>query len=789
MLYQNFDLEIISPKGSDRLCARVLDSPQGDCPFIDVKWPFDAEQENVLLSEIYGGLRQRHGRSSQANTIQDFGSKLFEAVFAGDIEHLFRSSLDSSFRSGKGLRVRLRLPEDSELHVRPWEFLFDTESREFLAVREHTPLVRYLPVAQPIPPITVEGPLRILVALSSPTDHPRLDIAREWEILRNALEPSISAGQLELRRVPGRCTFDNLRDSLRHFGAHIFHFVGHGIPGALVLEQESGKGLEMEATHLRSAFPSGALPRLIVLNACSGAITQDVPFSGLAQGFLRQGVPAVVAMQASITDDAALIFTRYFYRDLVEIGAVDTSLTEARLRMQGNGHPIEWGTPVLYMRALSGQLFQPAASPAELNKPADTRWREEVPPSIVEQHVNRRRKTRETPDKPPAPPAPPATSPLEKKKPKAARTRENGSRALPEPASPGAEPDAQPMALPAGAHALAAPLPPQADVTEPNIAPPVAVELLVTPVPEPKLSEQEIAPQPAVREPLPARIPEPAPAPAEQADALKVQVWEFMAPPTAEAQPAGQADAPPAGKDDLTVPYMPPSEPAGKGRRRRQVRKLNPALPVVEPAPAGPAGAPPVQEPLLDMQAIQTASPASESVPKFILEPEVDRPPGAGDSGAPEDPPAMPGATRSPHARRLLLGGLAAALLVAVLAVTVGGGDKNRPSPDKPVAPPGLSRVTGPGAESASGAATGSLPAPAPRTTPSPPQDPAQPLGDSQGSQAAAGGTKVYGLTTPPEIEPKPPTSRSGKPRPKPKPDNNCNNPDASKRDASCVFK
>ncbi len=350
MIYQNFDLEIIRPNGGDRLYARVLDSPQGDCPFVDVTWPFDAEQENKALSQIYGDLRQRRGRSAQASTIEDFGGKLFDAVFAGDIEHLFRSSLDSSYRAGQGLRVRLRLPEDSQLNSRPWEFLFDTESREFLAVREHTPLVRYLPVAQPIPPITVEGPLRVLVALSSPADHPRLDTAREWEILRDALDAPIAAGQLELRRVPGRCTFDNLRDSLRHFGAHIFHFVGHGIPGALVLEQESGKGLDMEATHLRAAFRMGALPRLIVLNACSGAITEDVPFSGLAQGFLRQGVPAVVAMQASITDDAALIFTRYFYRDLVEIGAVDTSLTEARLRMQANGHPIEWGTPVLYMR-------------------------------------------------------------------------------------------------------------------------------------------------------------------------------------------------------------------------------------------------------------------------------------------------------------------------------------------------------------------------------------------------------------------------------------------------------
>ena len=31
--------------------------------------------------------------------------------------------------------------------------------------------------------------------------------------------------------------------------------------------------------------------------------------------------------------------------------------------MQGNGHRIEWGTPVLYMRAGNGQLFRPAANP------------------------------------------------------------------------------------------------------------------------------------------------------------------------------------------------------------------------------------------------------------------------------------------------------------------------------------------------------------------------------------------------------------------------------------------
>jgi hypothetical protein len=502
MIYQNFDLEIISPQ-EGQLCARVLESPQGDCPFINVKWPFEAQEESELLAEIYGGLRQRRARSSKGGTIQDFGAKLFDAVFSGDIEHLFRSSLDTAARAGKGLRIRLRLPEDSALHARPWEFLFDTESREFLAVRENTPLIRYLPVAQPIPPITVEGPLRVLVALSSPTDHPRLDIAREWDILCQALEPSITAGRLELRRVPGCCTFDNLRDSLRHFNTHIFHFVGHGLPGALVLEQESGRGLEMEATHLRSAFPSGALPRLIVLNACSGAIAEDVPFSGLAQGFLKQGVPAVVAMQASITDDAALIFTRYFYRDLVETGAVDTSLTEARLRMQGNGHPIEWGTPVLYMRALSGQLFQPAVKELAL---------EGAPPPRVEPSLTERKKT-----------PPPAPNPTEKKKPRAARSRDNAPPPQPEPA---------PQAI--------APKPPP-------------VEHTAAPRTEPGPAEKKMPPKPE-------------PPPAEQAAPPKIPARKHTPPPRKEPQLDAQDSAPTLRMDERVPAFTLAPEP---DRQRR----------------------------------------------------------------------------------------------------------------------------------------------------------------------------------------------------------------------------
>lgn len=650
MIYQNFDLEIISRPGSDQVSARVLESPQGDCPFMDVKWPFNPDEENALLAEIYGGLRTRRGREIGADTVQAFGGRLFEAVFSGDIEHLFRSSLDVVSRAGKGLRIRLRLPENSELQLRPWEFLFDTESMEFLAVREHTPIVRYLPVAHPLQPIAVEGPLRVLVALSSPTDYPRLDIEREWDILLSALDPSIRTGQLELRRLSGRCTFDNLRDALRHFRADIFHFVGHGVPGALVLEQEAGRGLETEATQLRPVFPIGALPRLIVLNACSGALTQEMPFSGLAQGFLRMGVPAVVAMQASITDDAAMILTRYFYRDLVEIGAVDTSLTEARLRMQGNGHPIEWGTPVLYMRALDSQLFKqagslaanpamhtafspafnPAFNPAEARRPRDVPAPPEAPEPRAEPAQNEPRKSRDAQAKPNAPPAA-AANQAERKKPKPARPRENAPRA---------------------------PLDP-----EEQHAPPKGQAKKFTPAPAPEPGPDE-----------PGQV-------AAQAPPREIRPNIFVWPAAPEAHPP-EPDMPPPGPVTEPAP-RPHAHRAGHEVPPQAPEAAPPPMPEPHPAEKRPASKaqaakvqamkkhtpPPRLEPILDEPDKPAGTAADEPVPAARQEPELEAPGIPAGNARPTDERPGQAAAGTPHNRRLMYG---AGLLAVGMAVVAG---------------------------------------------------------------------------------------------------------------------
>jgi hypothetical protein len=66
-------------------------------------------------------------------------------------------------------------------------------------------------------------------------------------------------------------------------------------------------------------------------------------------------------MLDSISDEAALAFTSEFYEALTHRHGVDTALGEARRAMFGQGTETEWATPVLYMRASDGSVFDVAS--------------------------------------------------------------------------------------------------------------------------------------------------------------------------------------------------------------------------------------------------------------------------------------------------------------------------------------------------------------------------------------------------------------------------------------------
>jgi len=142
--------------------------------------------------------------------------------------------------------------------------------------------------------------------------------------------------------------------------------------------------------------------RLAVLNACEGARSDDAsdPFAGTAQSLIQQGLPAVVAMQFEITDDAAIIFARELYAAIADGYPLEAALAEARRAILHEGNLTEWATPVLYSRAPDGHLFNLTG---QVRIPeADRRAREEAEQRAQEEADRRAREEAEQDLRPPS---------------------------------------------------------------------------------------------------------------------------------------------------------------------------------------------------------------------------------------------------------------------------------------------------------------------------------------------------------------------------------------------------
>jgi CHAT domain-containing protein len=269
-------------------------------------------------------------------------------VFQDDLKLSLRRSLDEVERRGEGLRIRLRFSDAPELASLPWEFLFSESSDQFLVLSAWTPIVRYLDLTQRIEPLTVTGPLRILAMISSPHDYPALDVAEEWRRIESALAPLIDRGAVTIERADN-ATLLELQHRLRKAEYHIFHFLGHGGfdeksgDGVLVLEDGQNRSRLVAGRDLGTILRDHRSLRLAVLNACEGARASDTdPFSGAAQSLVKKGIPAVVAMQFEITDDAAITFAQEFYGAITDAYPVDAAIGEARRAIFGLGNDIEW---------------------------------------------------------------------------------------------------------------------------------------------------------------------------------------------------------------------------------------------------------------------------------------------------------------------------------------------------------------------------------------------------------------------------------------------------------------
>lgn len=350
MEYLELELEI--ERAGERYRARVRKAPidLGARCWFELPAEANLEELSSSLENFRRGSRHLTVETPQpAASARELGRRLFELLFAGPVLEAWRASVGAA---GGDLLLRLRLEDDPRLLKVPWELLFDPRQGAFIATEKRFARTLDLPVeARPLggPP-----PLRILVVLSCPPDVAFLDTRQEWAVLEEAL-----GGTVELRLVPPY--LDEVDRALQSGRWHVLHFVGHGGTdedgGSLILEGRRGDARAVDHLHV-GTFLSHPSLRLVVLNACEGARPGlSDAFSGVAQALVKRGVPAVVAMQEPISDEAAIAFSRSLYRALAGKATVGKALQEARKDLFRD-HEAEWAVPVLYLSGPDERLVK-----------------------------------------------------------------------------------------------------------------------------------------------------------------------------------------------------------------------------------------------------------------------------------------------------------------------------------------------------------------------------------------------------------------------------------------------
>src|SRR5438132_4118267 len=331
--------------------------------------------------------------------LQVIGLNLYGILFSGDNvkDHFGKTyqAFDKEYRQAKAalppnvtpeLRMRLRLvfqKPAEKLATLPWEFLFipgegGDLKRGFFFAGQKTELIltRYVPESEWLNAtgaMPKSERMRILVVVSSPSTLGRVD-EKETQALLSQIE---SIPQVDVKKLLNP-TYEQLSAAIdADEPPHILHFIGHGKPGALALvmgpndpEYEESMGDDppkwVTGEQFRYLFNTHK-PRLVFLHACKGATADSSEgLISTARELVYAEIPAVVAMQYSISNQDAGRFARKFYEELGKGREIDEAVKAGRMELGKVFPPWEhprFGTPVVYLQTESPIVL--ATEPAQ----------------------------------------------------------------------------------------------------------------------------------------------------------------------------------------------------------------------------------------------------------------------------------------------------------------------------------------------------------------------------------------------------------------------------------------
>lgn len=324
-----------------------------------------------LVERIKGLSESFEGRGPVGPEEQDsakaVGKALFEAIFPRSIFGRWRELRPRRGVGKRCLRITLHFERAAALAALPWELLHDEHG--FLCLSEETAVVHGPEFLGSVEMPSVKPPFRVLAVLPEPLRHRRLDTTGEFlEIQKQLGKGDIVVEQLEEPSFRG--LWERLKATDRP-PVHAIHFAGHGeaLPeygdGRLWFQQDGRipTGDPISGAALAPLLYDAKI-RFVFINACEGGRTGtfEEPMS-LAHRLLEAGVPAVLALRTSIGDRAAKEFSARFYHLLARNRSLEEALAGSRQALQPGAFGLAWASPVLYLRASTGEVFPPSGKP------------------------------------------------------------------------------------------------------------------------------------------------------------------------------------------------------------------------------------------------------------------------------------------------------------------------------------------------------------------------------------------------------------------------------------------
>lgn len=379
---QEFKLSV-TPVGDDEYLVRTERVAPG-VPLAEeqVRWPIDewlALSAQLMNDPLVGLLQGKavqgigaagrglsRSEKNSAPSLVALGQQLYSGLFQGNLRDSWTCAQGIAQHRREVLQLRIGL-KGRRLPRLPWEVLHAGDRP--LATGTDVVFSRYQPgisLFKQTRVVPSTGPLKILMAIASPSDRDSLQLKREVLHLQQELQNRSanplknsphSEIQLTILEQPDR---EQLTQALEQGHYQVLHYAGHSNLGSrggelYLVSSRTGLTETLSGDDLAGLLVNNGI-QMAVFNSCRGAygdpsdLPDDSPERNLTEALVKRGIPAVLAMAESIPDDVALTLTRLFYRNLNQGYPVDLSLSRARAGLISayGSHQLYWALPILY---------------------------------------------------------------------------------------------------------------------------------------------------------------------------------------------------------------------------------------------------------------------------------------------------------------------------------------------------------------------------------------------------------------------------------------------------------